>query len=180
MKHVIHKIYWNYEREEKWLNQMSAKGLALTDYCWIRYVFEDSQPGEYIYRIQLLENLASNPESRKYIEFVEGTGAECIATYLRWVYFRKRSADGPFELYSDIASKIHHYRLVRAFWVFFAGVEFAIGLSNIFIGLDPPASSTNIALGGLLVALGAGFTVMVLRLSKKIRSLKKQQRIVEA
>ncbi len=180
MKHIIHKAYWNYEKEEKWLNELSAKGLALTDYCWIRYVFEDSQPGEYIYRIQLLKNLASSPDSRKYIEFVESTGAECIATYLRWVYFRKRAADGPFELYSDIDSKIRHYKLVRAFWVVFTAAEYLIGLSNVIIGIEVPVSSTNIVLGGLLIALGTGFLVMVLNLSKKIRALKKQQQIVEA
>ena len=143
-------------------------------------MFEDSQPGEYIYRIQLLKNLASSPESHKYIEFVESTGAECVATYLRWVYFRKRAVDGPFELYSDIASKIRHYRLVRAFWVVFAAAEYTIGLSNIIIGIEAPVSSTNIVLGGLLLALGTGFAVMVGSLCKKIRALKKQQRIIEA
>ncbi len=180
MKHIIHKAYWNYEKEEKWLNELSAKGLALVDYSWIRYVFEDSQPGEYIYRIQLLKNLASHPESRKYIEFVESTGAECVATYLRWVYFRKRAADGPFELYSDFESKIHHYKLVRAFWVAFTVLEYVVGLMNVVIGIEVPVSSSNIVLGGLLLALGTGFMIMVLSLSKKIRTLKKQQRIIEA
>ncbi len=180
MKHIIYKAYWNYEKEEKWLNGLSAKGLALIDYSWIRYVFEDSQPGEYTFRIQLLKNLASNPESRKYIEFVEGTGAECVATYLRWVYFRKRAADGPFELYSDIDSKIRHYKLVRAFWVAFTVLEYAVGLMNIAIGVKEAISSTNIVLGGLLLALGTGFLIMVLNLGKKIRTLKKQQQIVEA
>lgn len=179
MKHIIHKAYWNYEKEENWLNKLSSKGLALIDYSWIRYVFEESQPGEYIYRIQLLKNLASHPESRKYIEFVESTGAECVATYLRWVYFRKRAADGPFELYSDIPSKIRHYKLVRAFWAVLAVAECTIGLSNIIIGIESPVSTTNVMLGGFLIALGAGFTVMVVNLSKKISSLKKQHIIIE-
>ncbi len=180
MKHVIHKIFYNYEKEERWLNGLSAKGLALVDYCWIRYVFEDSQPGEYIYRIQLLENLASHPESRKYIAFAESTGAECIATYLRWVYFRKRAADGPFELHSDIGSKIRHYKLVRAFWIFFTALEVSVGAMNVVIGITFPVNSTNVVLGGLLVALGGFFLYMVLSLTKKIRTLKKQQLIIEA
>lgn len=32
MKHIVRKAYWNYEKEENWLNEMSAKGLALIDY----------------------------------------------------------------------------------------------------------------------------------------------------
>ncbi len=180
MKHVIYKIFWNYEKEEKWLNGYSARGLALVDYCWIRYVFEDSMPGEYIYRIQLLRNLASHPQSRKYIEFVEETGAECVATYLRWVYFRKRSADGPFELYSDITSKIRHYKMVRAFWAALAVLEYGAGISNIIIGTTPPVSVVNTVLGCLVAAIGVGFTVMVASLTKKISALKKQHQIVEA
>lgn len=180
MKHTIHKIYWNYEKEEKWLNDLSARGLALVDYCWIRYTFKDSKPDEYIYRIQLLEHLASHPESCKYIDFVESTGVECVATYLRWVYFRKKAADGPFELYSDILSKIRHYKSVRAFWTFFAFAELCIGLFNVFVGIEANVSSTNIILGGLLVVMGVGFAMMVVNLTQKIRTLKKRQKIVES
>jgi hypothetical protein len=180
MKHIIHKAYWNYEKEEKWLNEMSAKGLALTDYCWIRYVFEETESAEYVYRIQLLEHWATHPESQKYIDFIESTGAECVATYMRWVYFRKKAADGPFELYSDIPSKIRHYRLVRAFWVGLAVLEYFAGISNVCIGAVQPAAMTNLVLGCFVTALGVGFTLMIISLSRKIHVLKKRQRIVEA
>ena len=173
MKQIIHKAYWNYEKEEQWLNAMSAKGLALMDYWWIRYVFEDCAPGEYIYRIELLEHWATHPESRRYIEFVESTGAECVATYMRWAYFRKKAADGPFELYSDIPSKLRHYRMVRAFWVGLTILEYATGLFNVLVGAEEPVSSVNIVLGSLLVLLGAGFTMMIANLNRKIHSLKK-------
>ncbi len=180
MKHIIHKAYWNYEKEEKWLNSMSARGLALTDYCWIRYVFEESERGEYIYRIQLLEHWATHPESARYIDFVESTGAECVATYMRWVYFRKKAADGPFELYSDIPSMIRHYRMIRAFWAGLTVLEYAAGIMNISVGAVPPVSTTNIVLGTLVTLMGVGFTLLIVNLTKKIRALKKRQRIVEA
>ena len=180
MKHIVYKAYWNYEKEEKWLNSMSAQGLALTDYSWMRYAFEETEPGEYIYRIQLLEHWARHPQSLKYIDFVESTGAECVATYMRWVYFRKKAADGPFELYSDIPSMIRHYRMVRAFWAALTVVEYAAGIANIVIGAVPPVSVTNIVLGSLVTLLGVGFTLMIMSLTKKIRALKKRQLIVEA
>lgn len=53
MKYVIWKAYWNYEKEEKWLNEMASKGLAFTSYSWYRYVFEDAPAKEYIYRIRV-------------------------------------------------------------------------------------------------------------------------------
>jgi hypothetical protein len=180
MKHIVHKAYWNYEKEEQWLNSMSAQGLALTDYFWVRYVFEDSEPGEYIYRIQFLDKLAKHPQSRKYIDFVESTGAECVATYLHWAYFRKKAGDGPFELYTDIPSIIRHYRMIRAFWVPLAVAEYFAGFLNIIAGATPPVSSVNIVLGALVTLLGAGFTLMIVNLTKKIRALKKRQLIEEA
>jgi hypothetical protein len=180
MKHIMHKAYWNYEREEKWLNDMSAKGFALADYCWIRYVFEDCEPGKYVYRIQLLEHWATHWESRRYIDFVESTGAQCVSTYMRWVYFRKPAADGPFELYSDIPSKIRHFRMVRGFWAGLTILEYAAGLSNVLIGAKPPVSPANIVLGSVLVLLGIVFTIMIVKLTRNIQKLKKQRQIVEA
>jgi len=48
MKHIVRKAYWDYEKEEKWLNAMSAKGMALTDYSWCRYVFTETPCNEFI------------------------------------------------------------------------------------------------------------------------------------
>ena len=38
MRKVIKKFFWawEYEKEEKWLNEMAAKGLALVDYTFCR------------------------------------------------------------------------------------------------------------------------------------------------
>ena len=55
MKKVVFKPYWNYENEEKWLNQMVREGWALCDYSWNRYTFEPCEKGEYVYCIDLLE-----------------------------------------------------------------------------------------------------------------------------
>ncbi|MDD8053275.1 MAG: DUF2812 domain-containing protein, partial [Thermotogota bacterium] len=41
MKRVIWRPYWNYEKEEKWLNEMAARGWLFTDYSWCRYVFQE-------------------------------------------------------------------------------------------------------------------------------------------
>ncbi len=181
MKHVIRKPYLNYEKEEKWLNDMAAKGLALCDYSWCRYVFEDAPKGEYTYRIELLENLPSHPESRKYIEFLEETGVEFVASFMRWVYFRKKAADGPFDLYSDIDSKIRHYKRIFTLWATLAFAEICIGLSNINIGVKPlGGSSLNLILGICILSIGAALLALALSTWRKIRKLKKEKRIRES
>lgn len=179
MKHIIRKAYWNYEREENWLNGLSAKGLAMTDYSWCRYVLEEAPPGEYVYRIELLDHLATHPESVRYIAFVEETGAECVATYLRWVYFRKKAADGPFELYSNNTSRIAHYRRVRAFWLGFMILEFIAFAINLVSGLMPPVSVVNLVLAGVLACLFIMFAFLFAQMNRHIRRLKREQKIIE-
>lgn len=115
MRHRKTKIFfaWQHEKEEAWLNQMSAMGLQLVGVNFPRYTFEEGAPGEYAYRLELLEHWPGAPESAAYIRFLEETGVEHIGSVLRWVYFRKKVADGPFDLYSDIDSRLRHYGRIR-------------------------------------------------------------------
>ena len=110
MKHIEHKVFtsFKFEEEERWLNEKAAKGEYLTDVGFCRYVFEDGEPGEYIYRLELLDNSPNHQKSREYLRFLEETGVEYVASILNWVYLRKKASDGPFEIYSDISSKIKH------------------------------------------------------------------------
>ena len=135
MKKIIHKAYWNYEKEEQWLNNLAAKGLALTDYSWMRYAFEETKPGEYIYQIELLEKFPGNPESEMYLRFLEDSGVEVVASYMKWVYLRKKAADGPFAIYTDYASKLRYLKRVRLFWTGLLILEFTAGLMNLGICL---------------------------------------------
>jgi hypothetical protein len=181
MKHVIRKPYWNYEKEEKWLNDMSARGLALSDYSWCRYVFEEALKGEYIYRIELLEHRAAHPESQNYIRFLEEAGVEFVTSYMRWAYFRKKAADGPFDLYSDIDSKIAHYKKVFTFWLTLGIAELAIVLSNVSLGIKHWGNSAlNMVLGVFLTVVGVLLLTVALPLRKKIKQLKKEKRIRES
>jgi len=179
MKHIVRKPYWNWEKEEKWLNEMSAQGLALVDYSWCRYVFEEEPPGEYIYRIELLDFFPRNPAGIKYIRFVEETGAEFVSSYMRWVYFRKKAADGPFMLHSDIPSQIAHNKRVRGWWLGFAILEISIGIMNVLVGTIPYFRIENVILGGLVIALGGAFTSWVIQITRKIKRLKRELLIRE-
>lgn len=183
MKHIVRKPYWNFEREENWLNNMSAKGLALVDYSWCRYVFEDSDPGEYIYRLELLKDVPDNIESKKYIEFLEQTGVEHVASYMKWVYFRKKSSEGKFDIYSDIDSRIDHYKRVLVFFAGLTLLEYAAATANIIIGLShlflESGFNLNLYLGCLVFILGLVFSVMMLKIAKKLKLLWKEKAIRE-
>jgi hypothetical protein len=183
MKTIVRKAYWSYEKEEKWLNEMSAKGLALTDYSWCRYVFSDSQPGEYTYRIELFEHLPSHPDSQKYLHFMEENGVEHIASYLRWVYFRKKACDGVFNIYSDLESRIKHYQRIIRFWIGLSAMEFLIGFANVYIGIDLLSQGNrfyaNLVGGGLCVLIGIGLFLLANPLRKKARKLKRERLAIE-
>ena len=76
MRQTIHKCFfvWDFDKEEQWLNEMAAKGLALVSVGFCKYEFEDCVPGEYRVCLQLLDKLPRHPEMQKYIEFMEETG----------------------------------------------------------------------------------------------------------
>ena len=108
MRKTVYKWFWvwQFDKEEKWLNEMAARGLALSSMHFIKYIFEETEPGEYQVRLELLDNSPNHPESERYIRFIEETGGEQVASWINWVYFRKKTADGPFELFSDNSSRI--------------------------------------------------------------------------
>lgn len=180
MKHIVWKAYWDFEKEEKFFNEMSAKGLALTDYSWCRYVFEEAPRGEYIYRIELLENSAKHPESQNYIRFMEETGVDFVASFIRWVFFRKKAADGEFNIYSDTESRIKHYKRIRTLFSGAAGVNLAAFAVNLTAVLSPDSSLVNLFGGFLSLTIFALILfTLVLPLTKKIKALHKQKEITE-
>lgn len=188
MKHTVRKIFLNYEKEEEWLNEMSAKGMALIYYSWCRYVFEETPNNEYIYRIELLEKSPTSAESIPYIRFLEESGVECVASVLNWVYLRKKSTEGAFDIYSDIESKIRYYKRINVFYNTATLLELIIGLSNICIGVVNlklgseyifPFGFINIIEGSLLVLLGLLFLRLGSQNRKRIKSLKLERAIRE-
>ncbi|MDE5414339.1 DUF2812 domain-containing protein [Alkalihalobacterium chitinilyticum] len=167
------KIFIDYEKEEKWLNEMAAKGLHLVNYSFPTYFFEKGEPGEYCYRIQLLDNLPNHDESKEYIEFMEENEVEYIASSMRWVYFRKKATDGPFEIFSDYKSKIKHYSNIVAFMSIF-----------IFINLIPAIYNMTISRINMYVSLLNWAAILLLGFAvimymRRINQLKKEEKLYD-
>lgn len=130
MKITRFKPFWSVEKEQNWINQMSANGYALTDYFWIRYVFEKTEPGEYAYQIDLLEKNINTPETDAYIKFLEESDIEVVSTYMRWIYLRKKTSNGPFQLYTDNESRLKYLHRRRNFWLGLIVLEFWAAFVN--------------------------------------------------
>lgn len=169
---------WEFEEEEKWLNEMSAKGLQLVGVSLGSYTFEEGAAGEYQYRIELLKKSVTHPDSITYIRFLEETGAEHVATFNRWIYIRKKCADGPFDLFSSLDSKIEHLkRIRRLFWSVTPLLLFAIVI-NIIAIIQTRAFSNGFTvtiLAALAILLGYG----IFDMSRRKNKLKKERQIRE-
>ncbi len=125
---TVHKWFWvwDFEKEERWLNEMAMSGWTLTKAGIGRYEFEKTQPGEYIIRLEL------HKYDEQYIEFMRDAGAEVATRLFAWVYFRRRSELGPFDLFSDKESKVKHLDTISKMVGIIGGANLVIGIMNSF------------------------------------------------
>lgn len=174
MKHVEYKFFtiFNYEDEERWLNEKSANGEHLTDVGFCRYVFEEGEHGKYIYRLEMLERSPSHYRSVEYLRFLEETGVEHIASFLKWVYLRKKASDGPFDIYSDIDSKIKHYQRIINLADMLIILQLICGIPNMLCNLMGGYTTNTYFLNLILAAL---LFIANKSLKTKVDNLKKEK-----
>lgn len=182
MKFKVRKLFMDFEREEKWINEMAEKGFNLAAYHFSTYTFEEGKPGGYLYRLELLENPPTHVESRAYIKFMEENGVELVDTYSRWVFFRKKAADGPFDIYTDYASRINHYKRILTLLGAVLILNLGAALGNIAIGIALGISRgiyfniyVSLFSWGIAAVLGMGF----IKYLRKINKMKKDKQIFE-
>ena len=117
---------WDFDKEERWLNEMALEGWVLDGVGWCTYHFKKCEPGEYTVRLEM------HPSDDAYVSFMEDTGAEYVGRMMMWIYFRKKAADGAFDIYSDIDSKIAHLDRIGKMLAIIGGANLAIGILNSF------------------------------------------------
>ena len=115
---------WNFEKGERWLNEMAMDGWTLCNVGIGKYEFERTQPGEYIIRLEL------HKYDEHYIEFMHDTGAEVAGRLFSWVYFKRKSELGQFDIFSDIDSKIQHLNKISRMISIIGGANLIIGFCN--------------------------------------------------
>ncbi len=165
-KKTMRKWYWvwDFEKEEEWLNEMALNGWVLESVGFCTYTFEKCEPGEYAVRLEM------HGMDESYIDFMRETGAEYIGRMAMWIYFRKKTADGPFDLFSDIDSRIEHLKKIgRALSV--------IGAANLLIGLSNNLNGFRFSWINLFCA--ALLTYSLGRIHGKKEALERERRLRE-
>lgn len=180
MRTTIRKWFWAWEfdKEEQWLNHMADQGKALVSVRYVTFEFEDAQPGEYTIRLEMMEHAPDNAEGRQYISFVEETGAEYLGKVMKWVYFRKKAADGPFELHSDNATRTKHLGGIIRLLKPLMAVNVVCGLYNLCIGIAW-GSPVNVVCAGFSAAVAVLLVKGLAKLNEKKQQLEKDSQLFE-
>ena len=176
MKKNVYKLFWawQFEQEEQWLKQCSSRGMQLCDVGFLRYTFEMDNPEVYNYKLELLNYWPTQAESEAYIHFVEETGAEMVGSIMRWVYFRKPTRLGSFDLFSDNESKIKHLNRVLALFIPLFVLELTAGFTNVMM---PRAMNRMVGMLALSVGVLIGYGIY--KILSKRSQLKKEHVVFE-
>ena len=156
---------WEFDKEDQWLNAMAQQGWVLDKVGFCRYEFIRCEPGEYTVRLEMRDH------DEAYLGFMADTGAEYVGRMVKWIYFRKKTELGQFDIFSDLDSKIAHLdRMCQTMKI--------LGIANLVIGL---ANSLNPVIDfGWLNLLCATLLMYALgRIEGKKEALEKDRLLLE-
>lgn len=126
---------WEFDKEEKWLNEMAKKGWRLTNYFFCKYDFESCDAGEYEYKIQLLDEVANSAKSADYLGFLNDMGISVVSKWFRWVYLEKKADGNGFEIFSDRNSRLKHIKSVLSLIKTVGWMNGFVGVTNLIMAL---------------------------------------------
>ncbi len=178
MQKVMYKVFFDYQKEEAWINEMAELGLSLLAYSPFRYVFERTEKSKHLFRIELLKYRPSHPESEQYLEFLEENDVKIVATSLRWVFLKKENDGNGFDLINDLNTKILHYKRYLSMVVPLFLINFFAFIINLML-FSSTRQSANV------FALSMNFTVSVIlgvlfiRFYRKYAKLKREAIVYE-
>ena len=98
-------INWfvDFDKEEKWLNDMAGKGWAFWHTNGVIYRFKPCKPEEFIYQIDFDEK---KKEAGDYVAFRSSCGDRFVHQWKRKIYWKRETASGPFEAENNVAAKL--------------------------------------------------------------------------
>lgn len=117
---IVKRRYYDIMENEEWLNEMSQDGYAMNDCNAGLFVdvfsFEKCEPGEYIFRVLMLDNDIKHVESMRYLRFLRESGVEHVGSNGNAVYLRKKASDGAFDIFTDTDSRLkYHKKMVSVY-----------------------------------------------------------------
>ena len=170
------KLYFDKDKETRWLNDMADQGWAMNGFFAGFYRFEPCEKGKYSYQVDFGNKFFS--VSDDYREFMSDSDIEVIQCWGFWVFLRKLSSEGEFQLYTDVDSQIEHYKKIRNMFKVVAVIE----LICLFIELYS-ASITNsplfISFVFLIVAIIMAFFKVISQTNDIIHELTERKTGIE-
>lgn len=133
------KIFFDIEKEVAWLNAMSKDGFRLTDKQGFTYILENDPENQYLYQVGKM-SFSSNKKIQGYLDFLEELDIKPVATQMGWIYLEKKNDDRPFEIYTDIPSKIKQYKAIISTYLIMTllCISFIINIINKPAGAQGP------------------------------------------
>lgn len=170
------KFTFDKDDEQDWINDYCRQGWAMVSFFIGMVTFVPCQPGEFIYQIDLLPGRGLRADDYEgYVEFMHDTGVEVLQRWGRWVYLRKRAEEGPFEIYTDLDSKIAMYRRIRALFTWLLALELCCSTTAWANLLSYPGDLGARCLVGFYIVFIAAALRAVWRCSWKIKELERQR-----
>ncbi|KMY32819.1 hypothetical protein ACZ11_12080 [Lysinibacillus xylanilyticus] len=176
MKKRVYRFFLDYEKEEAWVNDMAEQGWHLKCTMVGYFIFEKGEPGQYIYRNELIKG-----KSQDYFDFLESMNIEFVSKFGVWAYYRKKKSEGPFELFSDSSSKIKYLKSISRLFIAVTFLNLLIGFFNLYIGLGESTErflNTGVSFLNFVVVMI--MCMQILKVERRKKGLQRELHIFEA
>lgn len=166
------KFTFDKDDEQDWINDYAGRGWAMTGFFAGLVFFTPCCPGEFIYQIDLLQGKGLKADNYEdYVIFMHEIGVEVLQRWGRWVYLRKRAEDGPFEAYTDAASKMALYKRIRGMFLWALVIICLCSLSAWHLLAREPGGLFARGLVGFYIVMIAAIARAVRVCSSKMKEL---------
>ena len=158
------------DKEIQWLDQMAEEGYALKSFFAGIYSFEPCEKGAWQYQIDIGKGFFS--VNRGYAQFMEEMGVEIVQAWGPWVILRRQRMEGEFQLYSDVDSRIEHYKKILLMFKLITFIELLCLLFEVYAAV---CDASVWPLVFLMAAVVCGFMNMIVRPKRVLNKLYEQK-----
>ncbi|NMC53782.1 MAG: DUF2812 domain-containing protein [Chloroflexi bacterium] len=107
-----YQLFLSFEKEEAWLEAQSRQGWHLVNVSsGLKYVFEQSQPEERVYKIDF-RFFDRQEEMDEYVSLFEDSGWRCVSpkkSSYNYYFYTTRKEGAQTDIFSDQASRAQRY-----------------------------------------------------------------------
>jgi hypothetical protein len=112
-----YKFFMDFDKEERWLEEMARQGYRLTKKTSFGYQFAQTEPEDAVIKIDF-RTFRNRSDFEDYRALFEDSGWEHLAgtAYSGHQYFRKKDQAGREDIFSDYHSKAARYKRLSEMW----------------------------------------------------------------